>query len=208
MIRNSQPRRGAINGTRAMAALALFFSILACLMAGVVMLRTGPEGGGVQANLQAFREEAGRVFGDLRARFSGGESGDEASEAPAPEPARETAAEPKIGEDESGLKLEAIKERVDEIEEQVRNKDATAGDRIDALKEELARLKEFTTGRGGPLLDQIGSALTDARDRLADDSAEAARRLRVLSDDLVRRSREQTERLRSGPGPDVDEATE
>lgn len=212
-----------------MAALALFFSILAFLMAGVVMLRTGPEGGGLRANLESFADESGKVFRDLRAKISGGagaeppqpsaaegEATTYAGEARESAPAADSsgdAAPDETGGDEpvtsareetgstGGLKLDRIKERVDEIEQKVRNDDGSAAEYIDALKEDLAKLKDYTTGKGGPLLDQIGAALSDARERLAKDSSEAARRLHDLSDDLLRRSREQTKDLPSKPEP-------
>jgi len=229
MIQPSQQRRGAIGGTRAMAALALFFSILALLMAGVVMLRTGPEGGGLRANLESFADESGKVLRDLRAKISGdGETepapssaiedeaatyaGEARESAPASDASGDTAPDESgagkpdasAGEgtgSSGGLKLDRIKERVDEIEQKIRNNDGSAGDYIDALKEDLAKLKDYTTGKGGPLLDQIGDTLSDARERLAKDSSEAARRLHDLSDDLLRRSKEQTKDLPSKPDP-------
>lgn len=225
MMQRSRARRGTFNGTRMMAALALLFSFLAFLMAGVVMLRTGPEGGGVGANLKAFGEEAGKVFGDLRARIAGGgdagsgpgtpysgeadrsggsaASGEEAEgeTGAAAEGAEAGRAETASGEAEAkdggdgGLQLDAIKKRVDEIETKVRAEDQTAGQYIENLKKDLANLKDLTKDKGGPLLDQISEKLEAARKSLAEDSAEAARRLRELSEDLVRRSREQTQWL-------------
>lgn len=230
MIQRSQLRRGSFNGTRFMAGLALLFSFLAFLMAGVVMLRTGPEGGGLKANLRTFGDEAGKVFSDLRSRLAGGEGskagsgpgtpyGGESGPPSGDSPAAGTASSEDTwtsgagssrvsttdGEadqgGESDIEIDAIKERVDEIKDKVLAEDKTAGDTIDELKKDLAELRDRTKNRGGPLLDEIAQALTDARKSLAEDSAEAARRLRELSDDLVRRSREQTRRLMADPTP-------
>lgn len=215
MIQPSQHRRGAVGGTRIMAGLALILSFLAFLMAGVVMLRTGPEGGGLRANLESFRAEAGEVLSDIRARFRRGgdeepgesvdtdETGEEsaATGAETASPAQ-SAVPDEAGEEDGGLiELDRIREKVDEIEDKVVSEDESAGDMLDELKEDVARLKDFSREDASGMLDRIGESLTSIRKTVAEDSAEAAKRLRALSEDLVRRSREQTERLRAGSEP-------
>jgi hypothetical protein len=205
MIYRSQQRRGAFNGTRIMAGLALLLSFLAFLMAGIVMLRTGPEGGGIKANLESFRAEASRVIGEIRDRFRGDETpatapgGEEAAAAPQAGSAESPQSTTPEEGDEGFLELDRIRERVDEIEGKVLSDDGTAGDTLDELKEDLARLKDFSKDDARELLDRISDSLTSARKSIAEDSSEAARRLRALSEDLVRRSREQTRHLRTQP---------
>lgn len=205
MLQPSQHRRGAFNGTRIMAALALLFSFLAFLMAGVVMLRTGPEEGGLKANLESFRAEAGKVISEIRDRFRGdeaeparkdGETASEASTSASPESA---VPDESAADDDGLIELDRIRERVDEIEDKVLAEDETAGDLLDNLREDLAGLKDFSKEDRRQLLDKIGNSLSSIRNTIAEDSAEAAARLRELSEDLVRRSRDQSERLRSDP---------
>lgn len=207
MLQPSQHRRGAFNGTRIMAALALLFSLLAFLMAGVVMLRTGPEEGGLKANFESFRAEAGKVISEIRNRFRGDEAepapdeGESASEAAASDAPQSTVPD-EAGEDDGSLiELDRIRERVDEIEDKVLAEDESAGDLLDDLREDLVGLKDFSKEDGREMLDKIGETLSGVRKSIAEDSAEAAERLRELSEDLVRRSREQTERLRTEPDP-------
>lgn len=207
MLQPSQHRRGAFNGTRIMAALALLFSFLAFLMAGVVMLRTGPDEGGLNANFESFRAEAGKIFSEIRDRFAGGDESDDGEDETAAEAASSDAPESAVQEEADDgdglLEIDRIRERVDEIEDKVLAEDETAGDLLDDLKEDLVGLRDFSKEDGREMLDKIGDSLSSIRKTIAEDSAEAARRLRALSDDLVRRSREQNERLPRDPGAEA-----
>ena len=89
-------------------------------------------------------------------------------------------------EDEGVMRWDKIRDGIDRIEEMVRNDDERATYHIDLLKERLAVMRDYTSKKTSSALADTMDRLDQVQVRLGKDSAEAARRLKRLKDEISR----------------------
>lgn len=173
---------------RTTANLALAFSILACALAIVTMMRNDPEGkfkegvkGAVEETKSVIREAKEKVASKMEDQELGTET-----EIPAPDfaPLSELDA-PEKSEIREALSVEKVKERLEKIETMVREKDGRAGEYIDKLKTDLTEASRYSSETVTSIFEKLSESLGGVRDRLAEDAPEAQERLRKLKEELL-----------------------
>ena len=160
--RPAPPPRHLPSTTRAVAWTALFFALVACGLSLFTLFVTYKEGRLIE-NAQTMTQDVRQALASMRERVK--------SES----------------DDSDGLNWERIKNRLQRIELMVRNGDRSAPYHIDGLVEELKSVRNLTTENVSEWVDPAIEKLQAARDKVAENGPEAARRLRELSDDLKSR---------------------
>ena len=162
MANNPQPppfSPGPPGQSRAVAWTALFFSLVACSLSGIVFFQSYDDGR-LMDNLSVVGAEARKVYEAGRGRFR--------------------------SEDEGVMRWDKVRDGIDRIEEMVRNDDERATYHIDLLKERLAVMRDYTSKKTSSALADTMDRLDQVQVRLGKDSAEAARRLKRLKDEISR----------------------
>lgn len=78
-----------------------------------------------------------------------------------------------------------IRERLEEIDRLVRNRDGRATEMIEDLKEDVDDWRVTATERGGEAWDRVSNALGEVGERLGSDAESARERLREISAELL-----------------------
>lgn len=144
--------------SQGMARAALFFSLLACGISTAVLFLTYKDGKLVK-NAKLLSDETSKMLTEAKKKF--GEA------------------------DEGGLKWDRVKERLDRIETMIKGKDERAAYYIDVLEKDLSTMREMTSEKTSGAVGKTVEGLRDARERLGTNTAEAATRIKKLSQELA-----------------------
>ena len=190
---------------RSIAKLALFFAVVACAIGGLAIMQNSGEVD-VYGKFKSMGEEAKKVFQSAKEKVEaktekvqeeGGPELPDIFESEIPESfdggpsagADQAPSEPEYI-DPNISTLEKIKGQIDKFEAMLRSEEGQDPQVIDNLKSEVDRFRDYTAKRGGPMMEQITQGLTDARDRIGDDSTDAAKKMREISDSIVKQLKE------------------
>lgn len=153
--------------TRAVAWSALFFAFLAFLTSGVTLFLTWRDGQLVR-NAQTLIHEVREIVNQRRQ-----EKG---------------AAQPGKTDDSSGQQWKKLHERMGRIEEMVRRGDERAKYYLENLKDDFDALRKTSSSRAAEWLDEAGKTLQSAKEQIARNAPEAARKLRSLAAEMQKKA--------------------
>lgn len=159
---NQAQDRVVVRSGRGLAWAAFLFSALAFAMSGYVFFQTQ----------EVLVRNTETILGDLRDVFDKSTENIKQRRAEGPR-----------------WDLRKLREKIEGAEARLRTGDSRAGYYIDVLLTDLENMREFTSDRGGETISKTIEELRSARDWIAEDSTEAADRLRRLSKDLADKAR-------------------
>jgi len=182
MAWHSQQNDRPPESAHAVAWASLFFSLLACGMAGVALLRghdTGEMGRKIKENFKQVEDKASKLLKKGNGEKSAGGEKKTVSGAKEPTPTGTK------GADEPLVDKEKIRQKVDELRNMVDKGDDRAGDFLESIKRDLGLLRDYTAEKGGPALQRTAEKLREVGEKLKEDSSGAAQKLKELSEDLA-----------------------
>lgn len=98
--------------------------------------------------------------------------------------------------DGASLRWDKVGDRVDRIKTMVEDGDERAGYYIDVLKKDLSLLRDYSTEKGSKMLDSVMTGLSEARERVEDDTGAAVERLREIKKEIKPRIDSVVENIR------------